>query len=1384
MLLAPLLLAGLASPDAPVGKLSAPATEGPRQDNREQDNREQDDAEQDSAEQDSAELAAARLDRFRSYLDRSPYHERIFDGLLNAVRGSGGVASLIGDYEARVARDPSDLAAWVLLARLHAHERRWSEAARALRHVDPPSARSLWLLGRMELDAGRMEKALIALERARLHTTDDPQLADEILEEHAQVMLLRGDLPGARRAYLDLAHRNRGDFARLMDTAALLAAANLPDDAVTLLQEARELVRDDVARTCKVLAELGRLHERAHEGDEALACYAEAIALTARGHWLRRELLERSLELHRRAGTLSAAANQYRRLLDLDRGDLDARTALVQALTLAGREREAATLLREATELMPGDLALSDRYAEALLALGEHAEHTAELQRALQIAPRDSERRFLLGRTLAERGDFEGAEREWARLFQAGAGEAPALRHAPVLRHAPALGHAPALRHAPALGDRVAREWEKLGEPQRAMTLYAAGIQAEPQTIRRYGDLARLLAADAQEQRARQLLGRAEVRAAGLENALDELSGLYRELGDLQSALRTLEAAQAAAPARLDRLSRLAQLHLELGQRDRAVAVLRRWIARSSGSATDRNQRALALEQYAELFRGSERQREVARLTSELAQDSSQRGTYVSLAYLHRLERSPEAASVVLARLLERWPADVAARLDLAHLLERLGQADAALEQLERLVSIDPSRAANYLLRQSTLLVARRRGDLALERLSRARATRPKDTATWIELARRYERLAEAGRAAECLDQAILLDPGDGSIHLARARLAADLGQAERARDGYLEAWRTGQPTTRQRALRSLHQLLDESADLDHELRTLRLRRRRNPYDTETPRMLAELLLLEDEPRDAVAVLDDLLRRETDAPDLLRLRARAYVQSRRHASSLRDLRRLVDLGQDVDDLLQDCVAQHLQRGDVGHAMEVGYLSSDPLGVGQLFLSRGLQRSGLDFLKRYARREHGRSGDMLLLMADLHVALDEKRSAVKLLLEHEQLEGPRWETRASLGQLYHSLGERRRALECGNRMLELGAPPGNLERYFERQGNREALTELRCRRVLESATDPEAVELGLEALLADRYDAPAALGLLRKLRNRAATHGLFPSDTELVDWNRTLDDWVLRFYERNARLVRPRLDELMRRSFAISSAEWVELLWLDHLQGSEQPSTLRRSGRAQNHTSPAERAIQRFPGSARVLHAAARWSEEEGQLELARELYGELAEVLSAEDDVMRERERLARSAAAHAQAVLTASPPHPGLALGSPLLERLARLTEPPAEQGGGLPRTVCTRATALARHARLLARAGLRDEARACLAQLPDLPADALMQWIDRASVHLDAGQRAEAGAILVRVARARERLAREPQLAAFEDWRADVDAALRDVAARYALARLLRWA
>ncbi|MEE8467545.1 MAG: tetratricopeptide repeat protein [Planctomycetota bacterium] len=1339
-----------------MGKVSAPATEGPRQDD---------------AEQESAERAAARLNRFRSYLDRAPYHERIFDGLLNAARDDGGVASLLRHYAARVALDPDDQAGWVLLARLHAHERRWREAARALRHVDPPSARSLWLLGRMELDAGRLEEALIALERARLHATDDPELADKILEEHAQVMLLRGDLPGARRAYLDLAHRNRGDFARLMDTAALLAAANLLGDAVTILQEARELAKDDVARTCKVLAELGRLRERAHEGDQALACYTEAIALMARGHWLRRELLERSLALHRRAGTLLAAADEYRRILERDGADLDARTALVQALTLAGREREAAALLRQATELTPGDLALSARYAQALLLLGEHAAHTAELQRALEIAPGDRERRFVLGRTLAEGGDLQGAAREWSRLFPAGTRDAalPDARDA-------------APRHAPALGDRVAREWEKLGEPQRAMTLYAAGIQAEPRTVRRYGDLARLFAANGERERARQLLGRAEVQVAGRENALDELAGLYHELGDLESARRTLEAAHAAGPARLERLGRLARLHLELGQRDRALEVLRRWIDRSSGSAADRHPRALALEQYAELFRGAAREREVARLTSELAQDSRQPGTYVRLAYLHRLERSPEAACVVLARLLEHWPEDVAARLDLAQLLERAGRTDAALEQLERLVSIDPVRAADYLLRQSTLLAARGRGDLALESLGRVRATRPRDPATWIELARRYERLADAGRAAECLDRAILLDPSDGAIHMARARLAAVLGQPQRARDGYLEAWRKGQPATRQRALRALHQLLEESADLDRELRTLRLRRRRNPYDTETPRMLAELLLLEDQPRNAVAVLDDLLRRETDAADLLRLRARAYVQSRRHSSSLRDLRRLLALGQDVDDLLEDFVAQHLQRGDVGQALEVGYLCSDPLGVGQLFLSRARQRSGLDFLRRYARRKHGPSGAVLLLMADLHVALDEDRSAIKVLLEHESQEGPRWETSARLGVLYHALGERRRALQCGQRMLELHAPPGEVERYFEKQGNREALTELRCRRVLESATDPQAVELGLEALLADRYDAPAALGLLRKLRNRAATHGLFPSDTELVDWNRTLDDWVLRFYERNARLVRPRLDELLRRSFAISSAEWVELLWLDHLQGSEQPSILRHSARSRNPTSPAERAIQRFPGSARVLHAAARWSEEEGALALARGLYGRLAEVLTAEYDVGRERERLARSAADHARAVLTGSPPHPGLALGSPLLERLARLTEPPLDQGQGLPRTVCTRATALARHARLLARAGRRDAARACLAQLPDLPDEALLRWIDRASVHLDANLASEAGAILVRVARTRERLAREPELLAFEEWRADVDAALRDVAARYALARVLR--
>ena len=407
-----------------------------------------------------------RLARFKRYLDRSPYHDQVFQSLLEAARAEGALDGLVEEYRARVTLD-GDAAARVVLARLLAEAGAFPAAAEQLLAVSPPTAEARRLTARMQARAGQPAEASRTLAGA-LELTTDGELLRELHLERADLFLARGLEQDARTAYTTVAELAGQDLVELADLASLMADAGFAGDGVVLLESLRPEVEGDTPRTTQLLAQLGELRERARDGAGALEAYAEALPLLREGHWLRRDLLARSLDLHRRAGSLDRAVTDFRSALVARPGDLETRLSLVAALRLLRRDGEAAEQLRGAVGRHPDDLRLSDQLVAALRELGEDEAVVHELQRALERAPRDARRRFELGCALASAGQVDGADREWTRLIQADPRDT-------------------------SRADRVAREWARRGEVDRAAGVLRAAIASAPAEVRRYGDLAQLL---------------------------------------------------------------------------------------------------------------------------------------------------------------------------------------------------------------------------------------------------------------------------------------------------------------------------------------------------------------------------------------------------------------------------------------------------------------------------------------------------------------------------------------------------------------------------------------------------------------------------------------------------------------------------------------------------------------------------------------------------------------------------------------------------------------------------------------------------------------------------------------------------------------------------
>jgi tetratricopeptide (TPR) repeat protein len=1287
-----------------------------------------------------------RLQRFQDYLERSPYHEKVFRGLVEAARAEGALEGLVEEYRARVRAGDTAAAAHVLLARLLAEEERFVEAAEHLRAVAPPTAETLRLMALMHSRAGQLGEATRTLTQA-LDLAEAPELLRDLQLERADLFLARGLEGDARDAYRAIADMAGGNVADLTDVAGWMADAGFAADGVALLEELLPTVEGDTPRTTQLLAQLGDLRERARDGRGALAAYEQALPMLRQGHWMRRDLLARSLDLHRRAGSLDGAIASYRVALITTPGDLETRLALVQALTLARRERSAREVLATGILIYPDDMRLSDQLIAALRAAGDGDGVVRELQRALEREPRDQRRRFDLGRALAGLGRLDGAHREWTRLLDSAAGD-------------------------PALADRVAREWAQQGEVERAADVLRVAIERDPGTVRRYGDLARLLAAEGRAEAARQVLGRAERAVSARPGELDELAELYLEHHDPRSARRALQLAHDLDPRNSIRLGRLADANQQLGDPVRTGQVLYQWVEQ----ARDETQREAACDRYARLFAGTARAAEVARLAQLMADGrTTARAPFLLRAHFHRVARAHEQAASVLDAYLQRFPEDVTARAQLARDLVRCGMAAEALAQYEELIARDPRRTAAYLLDGVRLLAAKvGHAPETRERLARLRQLPPNDPETWREVARSYLRIGLEGDAADCLAQALRLEPEDGRAHHDLATLLRGLGRHDKAAERFRLAWRHGDDEVRDRAVAGLHGMLAESQDLHREVRRLRATARRDPFDTETPRLLVELALRQEDAGEAVRVLTNLLRREGDSLDLLRRRAEAYAALGRSASALSDLRALVALGQDIDHMVVQMTQPLVASGDLSRALELGYLMREPMPLARQLQSADRGRSAANFLVRHQRKNAGLSSPAQLYLAELHNLLGERRQALSVLEEHEEEFGPEWHVTQRIGDLHHLLKDSRRAVEAGRRMLAQGAPDGALEVYFQEKASRTELTRLRTRELLTQADDAARIEAGFRELSRNLYDAPEALQLLDKLRDRAARSGDYPEGTTLGPWLQHLNGWTLRFYAANPRLVVPRLEELARQRYVLDADEWVEALWLTYLvPGSERnPMLADRPGTraaVAARTTLGERAIERFPDSPKVLAAAARWAREEGDDVLALRAGRDLLTRLATPEELTRQEGVRSQVLARSAIALLPELPPHPDLGAGSPLALRLARLTYLPAPGPSGGVLVPDLRMAGAYRASDLVA-AGRAAEGRQVLDALPAPHEEALLERVALVRARIEAGATEQVLEDLGQVIATRDRLAETPPLDVFLGWQAAVDAALAE--------------
>ena len=327
----------------------------------------------------SAEPAMnARAERYYSLLARRPGNEQLFDRFYEAWLDSATPEGLERFLKAQVDSQPS-AATRLLLAFYQARQGRdaialdlFGQAAAS----DPLNGELLFLKARAELKAFDLQGAISDLERVR-GLDIPPVLANKTARLLGKLYVRNGQQDQAKALWQELLQTHPTDEDLFEDLIELAVTEGLYEEAIGISDRLLAITRDSYRSVMRRLRKGDILHY-AGRNQEALAVYADSLALVGHDSWVEDQICSQCEQVFRREDNLPGLRDFYRTLIVKEGQRLGLKKRLARLLLQMDQTAEALALLREILKVTPGDQANQQAYVKALVQAGQ-------LERAIDL---------------------------------------------------------------------------------------------------------------------------------------------------------------------------------------------------------------------------------------------------------------------------------------------------------------------------------------------------------------------------------------------------------------------------------------------------------------------------------------------------------------------------------------------------------------------------------------------------------------------------------------------------------------------------------------------------------------------------------------------------------------------------------------------------------------------------------------------------------------------------------------------------------------------------------------------------------------------------------------------------------------------------------------
>ena len=336
------------------------------------------------------------IQRYKQMLKRKPKEGSAFDRLYQLYLEGAGLDAMISDYEAEAQARPDDPNAQLVLGHIYKRIGKDAETVTAYQRaveLAPNDYYTHFALGQMYAVLRRHEDAISELTNAAELSEQSQSVAPvdltSIYKTLGRAYFSRDRVDEAIEAWKKISELDPQNIFARIELADLFREQELYDQAIAQHQAVTTIRKDDPYRVCLSLREIGKIHEEKGDYQDAIQSYDAAIALTAPGNWLRKDLQHRIVGIYAADSNWEGLITYYQAKIETTPNDPELIGLLASAYIENQQLDEGIVEYRKGLALAPTDTGLRLNLIAALRNAENFGDAAAEYEALSEQQPDD-----------------------------------------------------------------------------------------------------------------------------------------------------------------------------------------------------------------------------------------------------------------------------------------------------------------------------------------------------------------------------------------------------------------------------------------------------------------------------------------------------------------------------------------------------------------------------------------------------------------------------------------------------------------------------------------------------------------------------------------------------------------------------------------------------------------------------------------------------------------------------------------------------------------------------------------------------------------------------------------------------------------------------------